>query len=94
MRPRRVPAQGTEPPIPVPIPNLPGIGPGYGVPPPICPGLGSGVHWHPRHHPRFAGDRGSVAPSPAGIPDLPESGIKLSAIGYCKWVENGIDIRL
>jgi hypothetical protein len=43
---------------------------------------GSGVHSHP--HPRFAGDRGST---PIPIPDLPESGIQLSTIEYCKVVE-------
>ena len=34
--------------------------------------------------PRFAGDRGSI---PTAIPDLPESGIQLSTIEYCKGVE-------
>ena len=37
--------------------------------------------------PRFAGDRGSI---PAAIPDLPESGIQLSTIGYCKGIELGL----
>jgi hypothetical protein len=53
------------------------------VPSPIC--RGSGVH--PRRHPRFAGDRGSI---PTAIPDLPESGIQLSTIEYCK----GEELRL
>jgi hypothetical protein len=58
--------QGTEPPIPIPIPGLPGIGDGPPIPgstgiggplpspSPICRGSGpsSGVHSHP--HPRFA----------------------------------------
>ena len=40
---------------------------------------------HPRHpHPRFARDRGSIT---TAIPDLPESGIQLSTIEYCKGVE-------
>ncbi len=39
-----------------------------------------------RSHPRFAaGDRGSI---PTAIPDLPESGIQLSTIEYCKGVES------
>ena len=50
------------------------------APSPIC--RGSGVH--PHRHPRFAGDRGSI---PTAIPDLPESGIQLSTIEYCKGVE-------
>ena len=47
--------------------------PGHGTPDP-----------HPHPHPRFAGDRGST---PIPIPDLPESGIQLSTIEYCKGVE-------
>jgi hypothetical protein len=43
---------------------------------------GDRPHWHP--HPRFAGDRGST---PIPIPDLPESGIQLSTIEYCKGVK-------
>jgi hypothetical protein len=51
-------------------------------------------HRHPRlagdrgcrSHPRFAGDRGSTG-IPTAIPDLPESGIQLSTIEYCKGAE-------
>ncbi len=65
-----------------PSPSPPPIrrGSGVGVPSPIC--RGSGVH--PHRHPRFAGNRGS---SPTAIPDLPESGIQLSTMEYCKGVE-------
>ena len=66
----------SPPPPPPPICR----GSGVGVPPPIC--RGSGVHPHP--HPRFAGNRGST---PTPTPDLPESGIQLSTIEYCKGVE-------
>ena len=65
---------------PSPSPSPICRGSGMGVPSPICGG--SGVHPHP--HPRFAGDRGSI---PIPIPDLPESGIQLSTIEYCKGVE-------
>ncbi len=75
-------------PIPGPIPTAIIMaspicrGSGMAVPSPICQCRGSGVH--PHRHPRFAGDRGSI---PTAIPDLPESGIQLSTIDYCKGVE-------
>ena len=80
---RRRLGQGTEPRSPSPLPSPICRGSGMAVPSPIC--RGSGVH--PRRHPRFAGDRGSI---PTAIPDLPESGIQLSTIEYCK----GIEFRL
>ncbi len=73
-------SQGTEPPSPSPPPSPICRGSGMAVPSPIS--RGSGVH--PHRHPRFAGDRGSI---PIAIPDLPESGIQLSTIEYCKGVE-------
>jgi hypothetical protein len=67
--------QGTEPPIPipVPIPDLPGIG--GGGPTPDLPGTrigGRSPGVRPHHHPRlgFAGDRGSI-PIRVPTPDLP-----------------------
>ncbi len=67
--------EGTEPPIPipVPIPDLPGIG--DGGPTPNLPGIGGPWIAIP------------VSPSPSAairVPDLPESGIKLSTIEYYK----------
>jgi hypothetical protein len=60
-------------PSPPPIPDLPGIGGPPPSPSPIC--RGSGVHPHPRAHPRFAsaGDRGRDHPHPgprfsSGVP--------------------------
>ena len=75
-------ARNPRSPPPPPPPISPGVG--VGVPPPIC--RGAGVHPHPP--PRFG--RGSgvhplVTPTPT--PDLPESGIQLSTIEYCKGVE-------
>jgi hypothetical protein len=53
-------------------------------PSPICRGSGMAVPLHPR----FAGDRGSIPTVPVtAIPDLPESGIQLSTIEYCKELE-------
>jgi hypothetical protein len=74
----RNPRSPSESPPPSPICR----GSGMAAPSPICRGSGA----HPRRHPRFAGDRGSI---PTAIPDLPESGIQLSTIDseYCKGVE-------
>ena len=60
--------------------------PGHGtsIPIPDLPGIGDG--------PPIPGSPGIGGSTPIPIPDLPESGIQLSTIGYCKL--DGVEFRL